>query len=197
MQSEMEGKIKKTEVAQVDTKAAQVVLPLVSAKKKDYQWYALYTRPRAEKMVYSRLEEEGIEVFLPLYKTLQKWSDRKKIVEKPLFTSYVFVFVNSKEQNRVLRVDGVVKYVSFERKPVAIPEAQINNLKLLVGADVKIEVTTVDFAKGDIVEVEHGVLSGLTGELIKIKNKKKVLVRIDRIDQNLIVDIPAAFLKKL
>ena len=148
-------------------------------------------------MVFSRLDETGIEAFLPLYKTLRKWSDRKKIVEKPLFSSYVFVNVNSKEQNKVLRVDGVVKYICFESKPVAIPEAQINNLKLLVDANVKIDMTSEKLEKGDNVEVINGVLSGLRGELVRIKNKNKVVVRIDRIDQNLIIDIPAVYLKKL
>ncbi len=48
------------------------------------KWYAIYTNPRAEKLVHSRLEETGVEVFLPLQKTYRQWSDRKKLVIKPL-----------------------------------------------------------------------------------------------------------------
>ena len=197
MQSEKQSNIKDTGMIQADKAAIESGLPLISTKKIVFHWYAVYTRPRAEKIVNSRLVELNIEVFLPLYKTLRKWSDRKKIIEKPLFSSYIFVNVNSKEQNKVLRVDGVVKYISFENKAVAIPEAQINNLKLLIGANVKIDMSSEKLEKGDNVEVVHGILSGLKGELVRIKNKNKVVVRIDRIDQNLIIDIPAVYLKKL
>ncbi len=162
-----------------------------------YNWYAVYTRPRAEKLVHNRLIELDIESFLPLYKTIRQWSDRKKVIERPLFSSYLFVRVNRKKYHEVCQVEGVVKFISFEGKAVAIPERQITNLKILVSGDVAIEVTGEKLAKGDIVEVTSGVLAGLTGELIRIKRKNKVVIRIDRIDQNLIVDIPVAFLQKL
>lgn len=162
-----------------------------------FSWYAVYTRPRAEKIVHNRLIELGIESFLPLYKTLRQWSDRKKVVEKPLFPSYLFVRVNWKKYHEVCQVEGVVKFISFEGKAVPIPERQISNLKILVTGNVSIEISGEKLAKGDTVEVTNGVLAGLTGELIRIKRKNKVVVRIDRIDQNLILDIPVAFLRKL
>ncbi len=176
---------------------SDLVLRSVPAKKSVYKWYAVYTRPRAEKLVHMRVLELGIESFLPLYKTLRQWSDRKKLVEKPLFSSYVFVKVGRKHYPEVFKVDGVVKYVSFEGKAVAIPECQINNLKILVASNVEIEISGDRLEKGDSVVVTSGALTGLTGELIRIKRKNKVVVRIDRIDQNLILDIPAAFLRKL
>ena len=78
------------------------------------KWYALYTRPRAEKLVYQRLIEEHIETFLPLQKTYRMWSDRKKLIEKPLLSSYIFVKTNKKTFPKVYKVIGVVKFVSFE-----------------------------------------------------------------------------------
>src|SRR5450759_1963923 len=75
------------------------------------KWYALYTRPRAEKLVYQRLVEEGIETFLPLQKTYRMWNDRKKLVEKPLRSSYIFVKTNKKNFRRVYKVNGIVKFI--------------------------------------------------------------------------------------
>jgi len=161
------------------------------------RWYAIYTNPRAEKLVNSRLLESGIEVFLPLIKTFRKWSDRKKLVEKPLLNSYVFVKVKPKEFPLVFKTPGVVRFVSFEGKPVPIPQNQIDNLKLLINSDAEIEVTGESFGQGDNVEVVSGSLIGLTGELIRIKGKKRVVVRIDRLDQNILVTIPVTFLKKV
>jgi len=161
------------------------------------KWYALYTRPRAEKLVFQRLVEEGIETFLPLQKTYRMWSDRKKLVEKPLLSSYIFVKTNSKNFPIVYKTNGVVKFVSFEGQPVSIPQNQIDNLRLLINTDAEIEVSSEKFATGDNVEVTNGSLIGLTGELIKIGSKNRVVVRIDRLDQNLILKIPLAFLRKV
>jgi transcriptional antiterminator RfaH len=161
------------------------------------KWYALYTRPRAEKLVYQRLVEAGIETFLPLQKTYRMWSDRKKLVEKPLLSSYVFVKTNKKSFPKVYKTNGVVKFISFEGQPVSIPQNQIDNLRLLVNSDAPIEVSSEKFATGDNVEVINGSLIGLTGELIKIGSKNRVIVRIDRLDQNLILKIPKVFLRKV
>ncbi|MBN2863466.1 MAG: UpxY family transcription antiterminator [Bacteroidales bacterium] len=166
-------------------------------KKAEPKWYAIYTHPRAEKLVHSRLLETEVDSFLPLQKTYRRWSDRKKLVEKPLLSSYVFVNITPKEFPKVYKVYGVVKFVSFEGQPVAIPQKQIDNLRLLVNSDAEIEVTTQDFAKGDQVEVMSGSLTGLTGELIKIGGRKRVIIRIDKLDQNILLTIPTTFLRKL
>lgn len=171
--------------------------PIPLKHKEDNKWYALYTRPRAEKLVHQRLIEAGIETFLPLQKTYRQWSDRKKLVEKPLLSSYVFVRTRPRQFPIVYRTTGVVKFVSFEGHPVAIPQRQIDNLRLLINSDAEIEVTTEKLATGDNVEVVSGSLVGLTGELIRIGRTNRVVVRIDRLDQNLILKIPQAFLRKI
>jgi transcription antitermination factor NusG len=161
------------------------------------KWYALYTRPRAEKLVYQRLLEVNIESFLPLQKTYRTWSDRKKLVEKPLLSSYVFVKTKSKFFPQVYKTNGVVKFISFEGQPVSIPQRQIDNLRLIINSDADVEVSSEKFAAGDNVEVINGSLIGLTGELIKIGSHNRVIVRIDKLDQNLILKIPKTFLRKL
>lgn len=163
----------------------------------DEKWYAIYTRPRAEKLVYQRLTEEGIETFLPLQKTYRMWSDRRKLVEKPLLSSYIFVRTIKHNFPKVYKTNGVVKFVSFEGQPVSIPQNQIDNLRLLINSDAEIEVSSEMFASGDNVEVISGSLIGLTGELVKIGRQNRVIIRIDKLDQNLILKIPKTFLKKI
>jgi len=172
-------------------------IKIIKNASSEDKWYALYTRPRAEKLVFQRLVEENIETFLPLQKTYRMWSDRRKLVEKPLLSSYIFVKTNSKNFPRVYKTNGVVKFISFEGQPVSIPQNQIDNLRLLINSDAEIEVTSEKFAPGDNVEVINGSLIGLTGELIRIGSKNRVVVRIDRLDQNLILKIPKGFLKKV
>ena len=80
--------------------------------------------------MYSELEEKGIETYLPLKKELRVWSDRKKWVESPLFTSYVFVKVSDREYHEAVNSDWAVCYVCFESRAVPIPDSQIESLKL-------------------------------------------------------------------
>jgi len=166
-------------------------------KAVENKWYAVYTRPRAEKQVFDRLVESGIETFLPLQKTYRKWSDRKKLVEKPLLSSYLFVRTHAAHFPKVFKTNGVVKFVTFEGKPADIPQRQIDNLRLLVNSDVDIEVSSENFRRGDNVEVISGSLIGLTGELIRKGRKNRVIVRIDKLDQNIIVKIPTTFLRRI
>ena len=170
---------------------------LIQQNKEEDKWYVLYTRPRAEKQVYNRLIENGVVTFLPLQKTYRMWSDRKKLVEKPLLSSYIFVKTKSKHFPDVYKTQGIVKFVTFEGHPASIPQKQIDNLRLLINSDEEIEVSSEKFAQGDNVEVVSGSLVGLTGELIKIGSKNRVVVRIDRLDQNLILKIPKTFLKRI
>jgi len=161
------------------------------------KWYAIYTASRAEKQIYERLIQKGIETFLPLQKTYRIWSDRKKLIEKPLITSYLFVKIRNRQFPEVYTTPGVVRFISFEGVPAPIPQNQIDNLRILIDSDAEIEVTSEKYSKGDFVEVVRGSMIGLTGELIKIGNHNRVIIRIDRLDQNIIVKIPTTFLRKI
>ena len=169
----------------------------VTTNNAEEKWYAVYTHPRAEKQVFQKLEETGVEAYLPMQKTIRQWSDRKKLVEKPLLSSYVFVKVTQKDFPLVYKTYGVVRFVSFEGQPVAIPQKQIDILRLLIDSNADIEVSSEKFEQGDKVEVVSGALAGLRGELIKIGTHNRFVVRIDRLDQNLILKIPRTFLKKM
>jgi transcriptional antiterminator RfaH len=183
----------------MDVNEPEAVEEILNTPKKttEEKWYAIYTKPRAEKLVNQRLLEEGVETFLPLQKTYRVWSDRKKLVEKPLLPSYLFVKTKAKYFHHIFRIQGIVKFVSFEGRPVSIPKKQIDTLRLLVNSDANIEVSSENFAQGDNVEVISGSLIGLRGELIRIGKKNRVVIRIDRLDQNLVLKIPIAFLRKI
>ena len=163
----------------------------------DRKWYAIYTRPRFEKKVATDLEEQGIEAYLPIVKTMRQWSDRKKMVEVPLFSSYVFVRISRIDYDRVLQTFGVVKYITFEGKAFPIPNEQIDNLKIIVNSNERVETTWERRRKGDRVRVTAGTLKGLTGELITEGDRRKVLVRIDSLEQNLTVEIHSSLIESI
>ncbi len=165
--------------------------------EKTKRWYAVYTRSRSEKQVLRNLTEKGYDAWLPLYKTLRQWSDRKKMVERPLISSYVFIRVTEQDFYKVQGTDGVCTMVKCQGKPVPIPQCQIDNLRLIINSNAEVEVTGEKFEKGDAVVVTTGSLKGLKGELISHGNRKKLLVRIDSIEQNITVVVPVSYLRKL
>jgi len=185
MSSEKEMEIREGAVAEADTASPR------------RNWYAVYTKSRAEKKVMSRLGEAGLEVFLPMQKTIRKWSDRRKVVDVPIISSYVFVKIRKSDFGSVLRCSGVVKFITFEGTPVKIPDEQITNLKILSNSDADVFVTRDVFIKGDLVEVLYGSLAGLRGELVRVGNRRKVVMRIIDSDLNLTVDINTIAIKKL
>ena len=166
-------------------------------KEQETKWYAVYTRPRFEKQVQKSLYDQGIEVYLPLIKTMRQWSDRKKMVEVPLFSSYVFVHIDRSSYDQVLQTHGAVKYITFEGKAATIPSEQIDNLKIIVDSNENVDTTWEARRKGDSVIVTAGSLKGLKGELITEGRRKKVLVRIQGIDQNLTVEVHSSLIETI
>ncbi len=163
----------------------------------DKKWYAIYTKPRWEKKVAARLDEKGIENYLPLIKTLKIWSDRKKWVQEPLFKSYIFVHVNKEEYIPALQTPGAVKYVSIEKKAVSIPPLQIEAVKKFIESGEDFLTDIPDIKIGDRVLIIRGSLKGLQGTLFEHQRKHRVRIMIDGIQQSLYLNLPLSHLKRL
>ena len=161
------------------------------------RWYALYTKPRFEKRAEKELLAKHIETYLPLEKRLKQWSDRKKWVHEPLIRSYIFVHVDRTELEKAYSTPGILTVVKFEGEPAPIQDKQIQALKDILNSKEVYEVTSENFEIGENVEITQGDLKGLKGEMIKHLNKFKVLIRIEVIQQNLLVNINPSFLKKV
>jgi len=160
-----------------------------------YNWYAIRVKSRAEKKVNAELIEQGIESFLPLFKKLRIWSDRKKWVEMPLITGYVFVYISRKEYELVLRTYNVVCYIHFNGKAAIIRDKDILNLKRMLGqSELELEVTIENLKPGQMVEIISGPLCGLIGELIDFKGKNKVALRIPPLGYTVMVEAPEKML---
>ena len=156
----------------------------------DKSWFAIYVKSRTEKKVSSELEKQGIDHYLPLIKILKQWSDRKKWVHEPLFRSYVFVHVDPLQYFEVLKAINVVRYITFEGKAVKIPPQQIEAVKYFLDDAEPMELSEESWEKGQQVEVITGNMTGLTGELVEVKNKHQVRIKIEAINQVIFIQIP-------
>jgi transcription antitermination factor NusG len=89
----------------------------VDGYRADSNWYALYTYPRHEKLVAQQIERRSFHCFLPLYRSVRRWKDRRKELELALFPGYVFVRMAFENRLQVLQMRGVVRMVSFNGQP--------------------------------------------------------------------------------
>ncbi len=158
------------------------------------KWYAIYTKPRWEKKLAVGLEEKGIDHYLPMVKTLKLWSDRKKWVTEPLFKSYIFVNVNQNEYLSAIQTPGAVKYITFERKAVSIPDLQIEAIRSFIESGEDLNTDSPDMKIGDRVAVIRGPLKGLEGTLVEFNQKHRVRIMIEGIRQSLYIKVPQSFL---
>jgi transcriptional antiterminator RfaH len=148
-----------------------------TARVQEKRWLVVYTRSRWEKKVHNLLIQQGIESYCPLKQVQNQWSDRKKDVSIPLFTSYVFVRVNAQEQTPVLYTQGVYGYVNYMSKPAVVRDSVIEEIKenLITYKNVEI-VDLQSLAVGDRVRVKQGVFNNQIGEILRVQNKTLLMV---------------------
>ena len=167
-------------------------------QKLQYNWHAIYTKSRNEKVVAKLLSEQGIEVYLPLQKKLRQWSDRKKWVEVPYINSYVFVKTSEKEYFDILNTQGVVRYVTFSGKAAPIPDWQIEGLQKIIAPDTQVFFSSHRVMKGEKLKIESGALMGYDGEVVMDSDgKKKVAIRIGNIGVSMVVQLDLSDVKKI
>lgn len=166
-------------------------MPVENTETARPYWYAVYTRSKAERKVFAEFERLGVVSYLPMVNRIKQWSDRKKKVLEPLFRSYIFVLIHESDHFKVVQTEGVLKIVGFGRKPVRIPDQQIEAIRFYVN-DIthEEEVEPENLNIGQLVRVKHGPMEGLIGRLVRNKNKFRLIVMIDAVGKSLTINIP-------
>ena len=150
-------------------------------------WYAFATHPRHEKKVKSYLDAEEIENYLPLHAAWHKWKDRKRLIETPLFSCYIFVKIEYVYRYNVLKLPSVARIISFNKKPTPIREEEIEEIRLILNSNLDLEVKD-GFVEGDAVEIKSGILKGMKGRIIEKSGRNLFTIYIDAVAKSIIVD---------
>ena len=138
------------------------------------KWFVIYTKPQFEIKVEQTLQNIGIRAYCPVYKQIKQYSDRKKMVLKPLLRSYVLVNINDKDRDKVFSVPGVVRYLFWLGKPAIVREEEIELMKNNLSGIYE-NITVSDLKKGDAYNIKEGPLKGQVGKVLDLfKNKIKL-----------------------
>ena len=135
-------------------------------------WYAVYTRPRWEKKVAELLTRKRIENYCPLNKVVRQWHDRKKVIEEPLFTSYVFVRIADTQQTDVRKTDGIINFVYWLGKPAVVRTSEIDVIRDFLEDYQTVQLEKMRVNPKDVVRIVRGPLIGQEGNVLEVYNQK-------------------------
>src|SRR5271166_4531763 len=160
------------------------------------RWYAVSVRTRHEKLVTRHLRQQGWSCFLPLYRSLRRWKDRLKELEMTLFPGYVFVNLNARDRLGVLRAPGVLRFVTFQGQPAAVPDSEIRALESSLSAGLRPQPHPY-LRQGAKVRVKRGPLVGAEGIMIRRKERFRLVLSIDLIMRSVMFEVDEADVEPL
>ena len=174
----------------------------------EHKWYQIYTQPNAEKKLYNKICAFGCQAFLPIRIIKRQWSDRVKTIEEPAFKSYIFAKLNYNEMRNVERLSQFCFYVSYRGSIQStaqnndkcfpyITDRTVEQIEKILIEHPQAVMKDNKLIKGDKVEVTSGSLKNYQGSLLCQPTGNKVAIKLNGLNQSLIISMPVELLKKI
>jgi transcription antitermination factor NusG len=138
------------------------------------------------------LKKKGIETFLPMRQVMHHWSDRRKLIEEPLFKGYLFVHAPLKQRFDVLNTVGAVSFVGRRAgEPLEVPEKDLAAVRQFL--EQKIQMDPFPYLKeGQRVYVRSGPMKGVEGFVVRKDKHCRLVISLDLLMQSVSVQIDEA-----
>jgi len=131
---------------------------------------------------------KDLETFVPVYKSIRKWADRKKKMDIPLFPGYVFCRFSYDRRLPVLVTPGVLRVVGFGSLPTPVDDKEIQSLKIVHGESAACEPWPyLDI--GQRVRIHSGTLRGVEGILVEVRKECRVLLSVTLLQRSVAVEV--------
>jgi transcription antitermination factor NusG len=154
----------------------------------DLSWFAIRVRSQCEKMVSDALRYKGYEEFLPLYWSRRLWSDRVKVIQRPLFAGYLFCRFDVADRNSILTTPGVSLIVGQGRTPLPVNPSELETIRLAVSTGQNIR-PWCGFVVGNTVRIENGPLRGIEGTLLRFKGSSHLIIGVQLLQRSVAVEV--------
>jgi transcription antitermination factor NusG len=148
-------------------------------------WFALYVKARHEKNVEQILKSKGLETFLPTYTKVHL--NRKKF-ELPYFPSYLFCRIELNNKLPVISTPSVFSIVGTSREPEAVPEAEINDLRVILASGYR-TLPWPYIAAGQEVQMNSGPLQGVRGTVVSSSSDKWLVISVHLLQRSIAVKV--------
>ena len=159
-------------------------------------WYALQCWLRKESQIAAQLEDQGLECFLPKYRRMREWSDRKKEVEQPLFPGYLFCRFEYTRRRPVVVTPGVLQIVGCGRTPMPIEDREIEAIQIAVESGIPSQPWPY-LEVGERVRIHTGKLSGLEGILVNFKGHHRVVLSVSLLQRSVALEVDLSWVTSL
>jgi transcription antitermination factor NusG len=151
-------------------------------------WFALQVRSRRESVIAAQLLEQGYECFLPLHKSVRRWSDRMKEVEQPLFPGYLFSRFDFLNCRSLLMTPGVQQVLGNGRNPIPVEERELQSIRQALSSGLPNQPWPY-LQVGERVRVNHGSLNNLEGILINFKGSHRIVLSVTLLQRSVALEI--------
>lgn len=160
------------------------------------RWFALYTRSRHEKFVDQELRKKGIVTFLPLRKITRSWSDRRKMIEEPLFKGYLFVHTPLTARWDILNTKGAVRFVGPSADPVEVREQELAMVRKFIQEEIPIDPFPY-LKEGERVYIRSGPFKGVEGFIIRKDKHCRLVISLHVLMQSISIVMDQACVEKI
>jgi transcription antitermination factor NusG len=134
-------------------------------------WYVLYTKPQCEKKVAALMTKKKIENFVPQVCIEAQKSWRNKIINRPLFKSYVFVQATEQEVGLLSNAEGVINLLYWLGKPAVINETEINAMREFTNDYENIGLEKLSVNSNTLEKNIFHSSYQIEGNVVAVKNK--------------------------
>jgi len=167
--------------------ATRTVTEQLPAANEAPKWFAFRTMFKREKMVAKRAKAKGIESYVPLRTVVRHYKSKTKALEIPLFSSYVFFRLTSKQYPQVLLDDDVFEIVKFQGEVGRVTDEEIDFLKrILRDSTENYDVEFYDgLLPGTPIILSGGALAGTKGKIVEQQGTTKFVVELLRLGVSL------------
>ena len=150
---------------------------------KKMNWYVAYTRVNQELFIKKKLDELGIENFLPQEEYVRETPLGRKTIRVLLIHGMIFIHADKSTSFSLIN-DYSLNIIYLKdvegRHALIVPDKQMEDFMFLLDFSPEgIEVLNKDLKRGDKVRVIMGPLQGLKGELVRLRGHKRVVIRLD------------------
>jgi len=164
--------------------------------KNQLPWYVLQCWVRKESMIATQLESQGFECFLPKYKSIREWSDRKKEVEQPLFPGYIFCRFEYSQRRPAVLTPGVLQVVGCGKTPTPVEDREIEAIQLAIASEVPSQPWPY-LEVGERVKIHTGKLAGLEGILVNFKGHHRVVLSVSLLQRSVALEVDLGWVASL
>lgn len=152
-------------------------------------WFAMSAPYRRELKAKERLNEMGIENFVPMTKAIVERRGTKKRETVPAIHNLIFVHTT---KNIIKQAKQGIEYLQYRTRPcngkntpITVPDREMEQFIAITNARMEdityLQPDEIDIKKGTKVRIHGGTFNGTEGIFVKIKGKRnrRVVVLIE------------------